>query len=313
MLMVILLVALSSLLIITASKILINEIIEFYRKTDIPPYLLSFFSISIGTSLPEISNSIVLSLNGFSSIGFLNLFNNVILDFTLVFGIIILLLPNFRRFFKKELTISMLIIFIFLIYVLLDGIITRIEGIILFSLYIFVASYIIYSNSRKYIGSWARKIEISLKDVLFYSFLISASVGIIIANAIIISYLVSYLVEVVNVSEYLVGFILSFFTILPELLVVITSCILFKRLDIGLYNLFGVFITDLTFGAGITASIVPVILKEKVVLILFPLLALYLVMVLTDLILLEKKVPREVGYLLIGAAVLYILIVAIFT
>jgi len=311
--MVILLVALSSLLIITASKILINEIIEFYRKTDIPPYLLSFFSISIGTSLPEISNSIVLSLNGFSSIGFLNLFNNVILDFTLVFGIIILLLPNFRRFFKKELTISMLIIFIFLIYVLLDGIITRIEGIILFSLYIFVASYIIYSNSRKYIGSWARKIEISLKDVLFYSFLISASVGIIIANAIIISYLVSYLVEVVNVSEYLVGFILSFFTILPELLVVITSCILFKRLDIGLYNLFGVFITDLTFGAGITASIVPVILKEKVVLILFPLLALYLVMVLTDLILLEKKVPREVGYLLIGAAVLYILIVAIFT
>ncbi|HIP90023.1 MAG TPA: hypothetical protein EYH22_00520 [Candidatus Nanopusillus sp.] len=304
MLDLIVLIAISVLLMIVSSDILVKSIIEFSKKIDFPPYLITFFSISLGSSLPEILNAIIFSVNRHPQIGLFTILNNLVIDFTLVFGLSILLSRSLKDLYlNKQYVIAMILVYILFLFSVLDGYLSMTEGMMLFISYgITFTSFIIKNIDNLKVK---KSLDIPLKDGLKYSFMIAASIFVLIVNANLIYVLSIILMKHFRIPYFIIGYILGFLTVMPEFLVTLISYFSLKREDIAIFNLFGSFITDLTFGIGISAAIIPFSIKMHIFLLYITMLVLYISMVLSDLVIIGKKIPKEVGLLLIGGYLIY--------
>ena len=304
MLDLIILITISVLLMIISSDILVKSIIEFSKRIDFPPYLITFFSISLGSSLPEILNAIIFSINRQPQVGLFTILNNLVIDFTLVFGLSILLSKSLKDLYlNRQYIIAMIFVYILFLFSVLDGYLSVIEGIILFITYgaVFAAFIIKNKNSLK-----AKKsLEIPLREGLKYSFMIAASIFVLIVNANLVYVISTILMKYFNISSFIIGYILGFLTVMPEFLVTLMSYFSLKRVDIAIFNLFGSFITDLTFGIGISAAIIPFSIKIHIFLLYISMLVLYISMVISDLVAIGKSIPKEAGLLLIGSYLIY--------
>jgi len=289
---------------IVSSDILVKSIIEFSKKIDFPPYLITFFSISLGSSLPEILNAIIFSVNRHPQIGLFTILNNLVIDFTLVFGLSILLSRSLKDLYlNKQYVIAMILVYILFLFSVLDGYLSMTEGMMLFISYgITFTSFIIKNIDNLKVK---KSLDIPLKDGLKYSFMIAASIFVLIVNANLIYVLSIILMKHFRIPYFIIGYILGFLTVMPEFLVTLISYFSLKREDIAIFNLFGSFITDLTFGIGISAAIIPFSIKMHIFLLYITMLVLYISMVLSDLVIIGKKIPKEVGLLLIGGYLIY--------
>ena len=307
MLDLIILIAISVLLMIVSSDILVKSIIEFSKKIDFPPYLITFFSISLGSSLPEILNAIIFSINRQPQIGLFTILNNLVIDFTLVFGLSILLSKSLKDLYiNKQYIIAMVVVYILFLFFVLDGYISFTEGIVLFITYGIVSTAFIIKNRDAL--KTKKSLEIPLREGLKYSFMIAASIFVLIVNANLIYILSTVLIKYFGIPSFIIGYILGFLTVMPEFLVALISYFSLKRVDIAIFNLFGSFITDLTFGVGVSAAIMPFSIKAHILLLYISMLVLYISMVISDLVAIGKNISKETGLLLIGGYLIYTLI-----
>ena len=245
----------------------------------IPQFIVGIAIVSIGTSLPELATSVVAVLKNETEIATANAVGSNIANILLIIGI--------ASIAAKKMSIKRSLINLDLpllacattlaVFILLDGKVVFLEGIMLLLTYVIYSFYIISSGKeRKVLNHIADHEENSHKDYhhkeaklktfkKFWNYKPKIEIGVIltlIVSAIFICLSANYTVEsIVKISEILnIGTSLvamsavSIGTSLPEL-VVSVGAVMKKKYEIALGNVFGSNIFNTLIVIGVPALI----------------------------------------------------------
>ena len=231
-------------------------------KFGIPQIVIGLTIVAMGTSAPEAAVSITAALKGSAEITIGNVVGSNILNILLILGITSVIIPLSVK--KNTLNIeSPFVIIITAILAFLglkDGTISRLDGIILWLMFIAFLVYL-FILSKKGIDTDADDVpELEEGDTVF-KLLILIVVGgaLIIWGSDITVNAATAIARSFGWSERLIGLtIVAFGTSLPELITSVTAGIKGKS-DIAVGNIVGSNIFNVLFVVGTTAIITPVV------------------------------------------------------
>jgi cation:H+ antiporter len=254
--MVYLLLILGLILLLLGGKYLVDGASDIALRYGLSPGLIGLTIVAFGTSAPELLVSVNAALKGNSDIAIGNVVGSNISNISLVLGISATLYPIF--IFKSVLKVDYLatLVSTVLFYIVAsNGIISRLEGLILFILLIALNVYF-FKKLKRFAES---ELEERSKPSLFKS-LIFLMVGVsglyfgsdlFVDNAIEIS-------RILGVSERVIGVtVIAIGTSLPELVTAVIAAIK-KETDIAIGNILGSNIMNILAIIGVTSMISPV-------------------------------------------------------
>ncbi len=239
---------------IWGADLLIGQSERIALKFNIPEFIIGATLIALGTSLPEMAASIAASLSHKPDIAIANVIGSNVLNITLVLAAVFLIATNInpsRDFFAKDSTWALVPVLVFILMIL-DGIITRFDAMLLLLL---MGAYLIFllQDAKNIpqadfedlgIGpfSWGRTIP--LLAVGFILVVIGAHFTVESASAIAKSF---------GISEWIIGILMiSLGTSLPELVVSISAAIKGK-VDMAIGNIIGSNMANTTVVLGAAA------------------------------------------------------------
>ncbi len=251
----ILILIIGFIMLIKGADFLIDGAVGLSRKLKIPEIVIGLTVIAFGTSMPE------LVVNGFAAFAkqgdviYGNIIGSNIVNILLILGITGLLCPIFMPIntVKKEIPISFFAIII-LWFVSKDGVLSRIDSLILLAFFIGFLLYIV-----KLSKTGAKEIETTnyLSNGKMLFFLIIGFVGLIYGGKLVVDSAVK-IAMIFNVSKKLIALtIVSIGTSLPELA---ASIIAAKKgqTDIAVGNVIGSNIFNIFLIMGMSGMIAPV-------------------------------------------------------
>ena len=251
----ILILIIGFIMLIKGADFLIDGAVGLSRKLKIPEIVIGLTVIAFGTSMPE------LVVNGFAAFAkqgdviYGNIIGSNIVNILLILGITGLLCPIFMPIntVKKEIPISFFAIII-LWFVSKDGVLSRIDSLILLVFFIGFLLYIV-----KLSKTGAKEIETTnyLSNGKMLFFLIIGFVGLIYGGKLVVDSAVK-IAMIFNVSKKLIALtIVSIGTSLPELA---ASIIAAKKgqTDIAVGNVIGSNIFNIFLIMGTSGMIFPV-------------------------------------------------------
>ncbi len=259
------------------------------------PLIVGLLLVSIGTDLPEITNSIVSCASGHGDIDVGDSLGSAMTQMTLVFG----LLPFFGGTFKvkrKEIvvigTCEMLAIML-AVSIAEKGYITRINALFL------VTSWLIFMLLAR--GALAKSVKkkndaVAPKDRRFFYHLTVAILGFIgvAVGAYALVQSVIVLSGVLQVSEYLISFfIVAIGTSLPEFVVDLTA-LRKKQYELAIGDIIGSSLVDASLSVGIGQLLFPTKITGELALItgLYALFGSFFVILALAL---TERVDKKVG------------------
>ncbi|MTI68120.1 MAG: calcium/sodium antiporter [Firmicutes bacterium] len=136
--------------IIVGSNLLVNNGVLIAEMLKVPEAIISLTLIALGTSLPELVTAISAFKKGNTSISTGNIIGANILNGVLVLGVSSLISP--LKILNQNLSIDYLVVFILTLILIIPSLklkkVTRIQGILLFSIYILylIVLYLVYLN-----------------------------------------------------------------------------------------------------------------------------------------------------------------------
>jgi len=268
---VILLLALG--LLVVSADFFIEGAKGLARRGGIPEVVIGLTIVSIGTSLPEILVTSTSALNVESkpevadfAIG--GILGSVLVQITLILGFVALLkgLKIRPSWLNRDGLIMMLSLLLMTFFLISDEGITRIEGIILSSLYVFYISWLLYN--RKEImdqESTGEAESIELKSLswsgaaYFVMVLIGLALAVFAAHHLVAN--ASDLAYEMNIPHSIIGTVVSGLgTSLPELTIAFMAAKRSQGVAIG--TLIGSNITDPLLSIGVAATVHPLYLTE---------------------------------------------------
>ena len=251
----ILILIIGFIMLIKGASFLIDGAVGLSRKLKIPEIVIGLTIIAFGTSMPE------LVVNGFAAFAkqgdviYGNVIGSNIANILLILGITGLLCPIFMPLntVKKEIPLSLFAIII-LWFISKDGVLSRIDSLILLSFFIVFLLYI-----AKLSKTGKKKIETTnfLSSGKILLFLTIGLVGLIYGGKLVVDSAVK-IAMIFSVSKKLIALtIVSVGTSLPELA---TSVIAAKKgqTDIAIGNVIGSNIFNIFLIMGISGMIAPV-------------------------------------------------------
>ncbi|MTI69309.1 MAG: calcium/sodium antiporter [Firmicutes bacterium] len=134
--------------IIIGSNLLVNNGVLIAEMLKVPEAIISLTLIALGTSLPELVTAISAFKKGNTSISTGNIIGANILNGVLVLGVSSLISP--LKILNQNLSIDYLVVFILTLILIIPSLklkkVTRIQGILLFSIYILylIVLYLVY-------------------------------------------------------------------------------------------------------------------------------------------------------------------------
>ena len=239
---------------------LVKSAVFFAQRLKIPPLIIGLTVVAFGTSLPELVISLGAILSDFAPIAIGNVVGSNIANVGLVLGLSSLIFPmtiNYHRI-KRDLYIYPFVCIVFVLF-LYDGIVTRIEGIILFAgLIIYIWSLIKFKRSTE-IDSIPSIKRSSTGLLLFFL----GVLGLYIGSELFVEGAVS-LARQIGVSEMVIGMsIVALGTSLPEL----STCIVasFKKHHaISVGNIVGSNLFNILSVVGIVSMVRPIVVSDSV-------------------------------------------------
>jgi len=296
---------------VMGSRLVINSAVKIASYFGISELLIGLTITSIGTSIPEIANSLSSSfyrLKGIETSGLVlgNIVGSNIINIALTLGIIAffsVVYINKRSFFREgTLLISSVLI---LLLACVDGFISRLEGLVLLSIYIgyivyLFSDYKVMEHLKKRVRREENRWVLNLFLVFVGLFLVISSSSIVIKSAVFVS-------EHFGINNVLIGlFVIAFGTTLPELTISLNA--IFKgSKDLGIGTLLGSNITNPLLAIGSGSAISGFIVTKN--LIRFDLLFLvFLTLVVLFLLKDEKKLDRSKSFILLGLFLIYFVI-----
>ncbi len=251
----ILILIIGFIMLIKGADFLIDGAVGLSRKLQIPEIVIGLTVIAFGTSMPE------LVVNGFAAFAkqgdviYGNVIGSNIANILLILGVTGLLCPIFMPLntVKKEIPISFFAIII-LWFISKDGILSRIDALILLGFFIGFLLYIVKLSKT---GTEEIKTTNSLTSGKMFLFLIIGFVGLIYGGKLVVDSAVK-IAMIFNVSKKLIALtIVSVGTSLPELA---ASIIAAKKgqTDIAVGNVIGSNIFNIFLIMGTSGMIFPV-------------------------------------------------------
>ena len=245
---------------IIGGNLLLKAAVSISLRFGIPKLLIGMTVVSLATSAPELIVSIKSAIKGSPDLAISNVLGSNIANLGLVLGITILFSPiNISKsVYKKEWPIMMFSAIYFLI-VILDGIISKIEGGILVCFLVITISALIKLRDKSEVELENSSEDSFLKSliVLFFGglFLYYGSEWFI-DGAIMLA-------DSFGISERIIGItVVSVGTSIPELVTSLVA-VLNKEKSISLGNLLGSNIFNVFAVLGITSLVTPLSVLDK--------------------------------------------------
>lgn len=283
----------------------VNYVMKLSDLFGISGLTAGFIILSVATSLPELVVSSISSFEGRGGLGIGNILGANIADVTLVLGLAVIISKKRGIIFNKT-VFERLIQFLFIsslipLFILQTGSVTFVLGLILVLLFIFFSL-----KTSKKISGHEEMTFMYKRDMVtvFVKFLIAVtavvlSARLIVDNAVLIAASLGVPLSVIGAT------IISIGTTLPELTTTIQA--FRKRLfDVGLGNVIGSCITNLTLVLGISSLFnpSPVNIVSFTSLIVF---ALFATIITWFFISTERKIDKREALMLIGVYAIFIL------
>lgn len=247
-------------ILIIGGNLLLNAAVSISLRFGIPKLLIGMTVVSLATSAPELIVSIKSALKGSPDLAISNVLGSNIANLGLVLGITILFSPiNISKsIYKKEWPIMMFSAIYFLI-VILDGIITKLEGGILICFLVMTISALIKLRDKSEV-----ELENDNKDSLFKSLLILFFGGLFLYFG--SEWFIDGAIMLANsfgISERIIGItVVSVGTSIPELVTSLVA-VINKEKSISLGNLLGSNIFNVFAVLGITSLVTPLVVLDQ--------------------------------------------------
>ncbi len=278
-------------------------------KLKIDPMIIGLTVVSFGTSVPELFISAQGVLFGQSEIAIGNVVGSNITNVLLILGLSAALSPIkiSKRTINKDIPVMIGVSMLFLL-LSLDLVVSRLDGLVMFGLLIFLTRYEINSVKK----SKREEVQIATEDVLESNgfqkellYIFASLVALLIGSKLLI-FGATEIARAFGISELVIGLtIVSIGTSLPE---VVTSCVAARKgeSELAIGNVVGSNILNVLGVMGICSMLksVPVplaALSFDIPILLFS-AAACLPIVITD-----RKITRGEGLLLLGLYVSYII------
>ena len=290
---------------IIGGNLLLKAAVSISLRFGIPKLLIGMTVVSLATSAPELIVSIKSAIKGSPDLAISNVLGSNIANLGLVLGITILFSPiNISKsVYKKEWPIMMFSAIYFLI-VILDGIISKIEGGILVCFLVITISALIKLRDKSEVELENSSEESLLKSlfILFFGglFLYYGSEwfidgAIMLANSF-------------GISERIIGItVVSVGTSIPELVTSLVA-VFNKEKSISLGNLLGSNIFNVFAVLGITSLVTPLTVLDQSIINYDIYVMLFFAAIILPLIFFPKKLVlgRKEGIIILLFYTLYV-------
>ena len=266
----------------------------------VPSVIIGLTIVAMGTSAPEAAVSISAGLAGNSDISLGNIVGSNIFNLLVVIGACAVIFPakSDEDILKRDLWWN-IGVSVLLFALILDGSISRVEGLILLAVFIFYLGLMVRSALKNRMESTPMDVMPLWKSILFVGIGLAAVVfggDMVVDNA-------SLIAKAWGMSDTLVGLtIVAVGTSLPELVTSITAS---KKGDSGiaLGNAVGSCLFNILFILGIASTLTPINAVPELIIdtaILIAVTILILIVAKTD-----KKTNRAEGIICVLAYIIY--------
>jgi len=250
----------SAIVLSRSSVYLIDRLTRIAIKLRVSEYLVGFVIMAVATSLPELAVGITSAIDANPTLSLGNVLGSNILNLTLVLGLAALVAGGLRLetqvrnrevFYMDLIAISPLIL-------LLDGHLSRIEGVILLILFA-IYMYTLIFQSREYHKVYKNhKRDGSIWKELA---LLLLGTAVLVGSADVLVRSAQELALALNMPEIIIGiFLIALSTSLPEIATAIPAAIR-RQGGLVMGNLIGSTVTNSTLILGVTALISPITIQ----------------------------------------------------
>lgn len=273
------------------------------RKLGIPQLVIGLTIVAMGTSLPEAAVSISAALRGNAEITIGNIVGSNILNILIILGLTALIatLKVADSTVRYEIPFMILVTFVLLWLGYTGGQVTRLEGIILWVLFLLYLRYL-YMMAKKGKEEEREVEQFSTAKIIG---LIIVGVVMIVAGSNFAVEGASNIAKALGISQRFIGLtIVALGTSLPEL-VTSVSAARKHNADIAIGNIVGSNIFNVLFIVGTTALITPVTFASGFV--VDTLIAAAVGILLFVCVVRTKELRKKAGIVMLLAYVLYFL------
>ncbi len=303
-----------------AGDALVRGAISAAQRMHIPTIIIGLTIVAFGTSAPELIVSIEAALNNAPGLAIGNVIGSNIANTLLVLGVPALLMPfalkagGIRRSTVFLITVSL----VFILFII-DGLVTRLEGMLLFTLLIIYLTYsgVMATRARKEtlreISNGEQVIDDTDEPPLtlpwLLAFLAFGIVGLGIGGKLTISGALG-VADMFGVADTAVGLtIVALGTSLPELAASVAAA-LRRQAGVMVGNVLGSSVFNILGILGITAMLIPLGVPESIIrLDIWVMLAVFLL--LLPIVFFTRKLNRIEGWIMSIAYLSYMVLVFI--
>ncbi len=291
---------------VNGADYLVNGASNLASNLRVPPLIIGLTIVAFGTSLSELAVSAIASYSGNVGISIGNVVGSNILNIALVLGITAIIYPLKVRSstIKKETPFMIIsaVVMIILCFNFLDFspnpfVIGRIDGLLMFLVFIGFIYYLLKTTKREkkfHIPFIGNKHEHTWKLIII---IILGLAGILVGAQLLIQSSVG-IARIYGISEIIIGLtIVALGTSLPELATNVSAA-LKKHADIAVGNIVGSNISNTLLVLGVAAMIRPI--PVDLTFITFDIAAMMIIsLVLMVFIITKKKISRIEGIALV--------------
>lgn len=247
--------AITLFVIVQSANYAVNAISNYAKTTGISDYLIGFLVVSIGTTFPDISTSIFASLAHHGTLILGEVIGASIFSMTFVIGLMAIIAGKVKIDKSLQKTIALILtLSMFAIMLGMDGMYSRIDGIILLSVFAVYATAMILKEGKT--GKVKKSVPFKFiwSDIIVFGGALSALL--LSARWLVITS--SQIAAILEVPNFFIGLVLvAIGNTVPEFIVSIKS-LLEGVTDISVGNLIGSITLNLFLVLGIAAAISPI-------------------------------------------------------
>lgn len=284
-------------MLIKGADIFVEGAAGIAAKFGIPQLVIGLTIVAMGTSAPEAAVSIAAAFKGTADITIGNVVGSNIINILVILGVtaLIVAVAVQQSTVRYEIPFVILVTIVLLVMGALDGKIGRLDGVILWALFIVYLIYLFLMAKH------GREEEETQMDAPVWKLLLFVVIGaaLIVIGADVSVDAASEIARVIGLSERFIGLtIVALGTSLPELC---TSVVAARKgnADLAIGNIVGSNIFNILFVVGTTALIIPVPFNSAFV--VDTAVAIGAAVLLWVCVFRKKKLTRPGGILMLAA------------
>ena len=297
MLIELILLVIGFVMLIKGADIFVEGAAGIAAKFGIPQLVIGLTIVAMGTSAPEAAVSIAAAFKGTADITIGNVVGSNIMNILVILGVtaLIVAVAVQQSTVRYEIPFVILVTIVLLVMGALDGKIGRLDGVILWALFIVYLIYLFLMAKH------GREEEEAQMDAPVWKLILFVIIGaaLIVIGADVSVDAASEIARVIGLSERFIGLtIVALGTSLPELC---TSVVAARKgnADLAIGNIVGSNIFNILFVVGTTSLIIPVPFNPAFV--VDTAVAIGAAVLLWICVLRKKKLTRPGGVLMLAA------------